>query len=142
MTKRFDIPRAYGSYEELLIDPDIEAPRVESNGSFYVQAPSPVVKGKRVGGGSLMPDNQQVEIFGTDGRIEFEIPFNPVADKPSKIWFCHGDQKEEIVFDSCDQYTIQGDLFSLAILNDTPVPTPLQDAVDNMIVIERLFNDD
>ena len=91
---------------------------------------------------TLMPDNQQVEIFGTNGRIEFEIPFNPVADKPSKIWLCHGDQKKEIVFDSCDQYTIQGDLFSLAILNDTPVPTPLQDAVDNMIVIERLFNDD
>ncbi len=89
---------------------------------------------------TLMPDNQQVEIFGTEGRIEFDIPFNPVADKPSKIWLCHGDQKEEILFDSCDQYTIQGDLFSLAILNDTPVPTPLQDAVDNMIVLERIIN--
>ena len=51
-------------------------------------------------------------------------------------------RKEEIVFDACDQYTIQGDLFSLAILNDTPVPTPLQDAVDNMIIIERLLNID
>jgi predicted dehydrogenase len=91
---------------------------------------------------TLMPDNQQVEIFGTEGSIEFEIPFNPLADKPAIIWLSHGDQKEEIVFDSCDQYTIQGDLFSLAILNDTPVPTPLQDAVDNMIVIERLFNGD
>ena len=67
---------------------------------------------------------------------------HPIADKPAKIWLCHGDQKEEIVFASCDQYTIQGDLFSLAILNDTPVPTPLEDAVNNMIVIERLFNGD
>jgi predicted dehydrogenase len=91
---------------------------------------------------TLMPDNQQVEIFGTEGSIEFEIPFNPTADEPAKILLSHGDRKEEIVFDSCDQYTIQGDLFSLAILNDTPVPTPLQDAVDNMIVIERLFNGD
>ncbi len=89
-----------------------------------------------------MPDNQQVEIFGTRGRIEFEIPFNPIADKPARIWLCHDDRKEEIVIDSCDQYTIQVDLFSLAILNDSPVPTPLQDAVDNMIVIERLMNSD
>jgi len=91
---------------------------------------------------TLMPDNQQVKAFGTEGSIEFEIPFNPTADQPAKIWLIHGDQKEEIVFDPCDQYTIQGDLFSLAILNDTPVPTPLQDAVDNMIVIEKLLNSD
>lgn len=91
---------------------------------------------------TLMPDNQQVEIFGSRGRIEFEIPFNPIADKPSKIWLYHDDRKEEIVFDGCNQYTIQGDLFSLAILNDSPAPTPLQDAVENMIVIERLMNSD
>jgi len=89
---------------------------------------------------TLMPDNQQVEIFGTKGRIELEIPFTPIADKPSKIWLYIEDEKEEIVLDSCDQYTIQGDLFSLAILNDSLVPTPLKDAVENMKVIERLFN--
>jgi predicted dehydrogenase len=91
---------------------------------------------------TLLPDMQQVEIFGSKGRIEFGLPFNPIADKPATIWLYHGDQKEEITFDSCDQYTIQGDLFSLAIINDTPVPTPLQDAVDNMIVIERIFSGD
>ena len=89
---------------------------------------------------TLMPDTQQVEIFGTKGSIEFELPFNPKADEPSRIWLCLDDRKEELVFESCDQYTIQGDLFSLAILNDTPVPTPLQDAVDNMLVIEGIFN--
>jgi predicted dehydrogenase len=91
---------------------------------------------------TLLPDMQQVEIFGSKGRIDFDLPFNPIADKPATIWLYHGDQKEEITFDSCDQYTIQGDLFSLAIINDTPVPTPLQDAVDNMIVIERIFSGD
>ena len=89
---------------------------------------------------TLMPDMQQAELFGSKGRIVFDLPFNPVADQPAKIWLCLGDRKEEIIFDSCDQYTIQGDLFSLAILHDTPVPTPLQDAVDNMIVIERIMN--
>jgi len=89
---------------------------------------------------TLMPDNQQVEIFGTKGSIEFELPFNPEADQVARIWLCQEDRKEAFVFESCDQYTIQGDLFSLAILNDTPVPTPLQDAVDNMLVIEGIFN--
>ena len=41
--------------------------------------------------------------------------------------------------DICDQYTIQGDLFSQAILNDTEAPTPLADAVENMRVLERLI---
>ena len=89
---------------------------------------------------TMMPDMQQVEVFGSRGRIVFDLPFNPLADEAAKIWLHRGGQKEEITFDPCDQYTIQADLFSLAILNDTPVPTPLQDAVDNMIVIERLFH--
>jgi predicted dehydrogenase len=40
--------------------------------------------------------------------------------------------------DVVDQYTIQGDLFSQAVLNDTEVPTPLEDAVANMKVIEAI----
>ena len=43
------------------------------------------------------------------------------------------------MLDICDQYTIQGDLFARAILDDTPVPTPIEDAVANMKVIEAIF---
>jgi predicted dehydrogenase len=82
---------------------------------------------------------QRVKIFGTEGRIEIEIPFNAPPDKPTRIWHQHGDKTEEIVIDTCDQYTIQGDLFSEAILNDTDVPTPLEDAVYNMRVIEAVI---
>lgn len=85
---------------------------------------------------------QRVNIFGTEGRIEIEIPFNAPPDKPTRLWHQtkqpSGDQIEEITFDICDQYTIQGDLFSLAILNDTPVPTPIEDAIANMRVIDAL----
>ncbi len=38
----------------------------------------------------------------------------------------------------CDQYTIQGDLMAKAIVDDTPVPTPLDDAVANMQIIDAL----
>jgi predicted dehydrogenase len=54
------------------------------------------------------------------------------------MWCQTQDQTEEISFPICDQYTIQGDLFSKAILNDTDVPTPLEDAVANMKVIDAL----
>ena len=39
----------------------------------------------------------------------------------------------------CDQYTIQGDLFSRAILEGTPVPIPLEDALGNARVIAAVF---
>jgi predicted dehydrogenase len=82
---------------------------------------------------------QRVNIFGEKGRIEIEIPFNATPDKPCKIWLQQGSEIEEIVFDICDQYTIQGDLFSLAVLNKTEVPTPLEDAVANMQVLDSII---
>ena len=82
---------------------------------------------------------QRVNIFGTAGRVEIEIPFNAPPDRPCKMWLQRGETVEEITFPICDQYTIQGDLMSQAILNDTPVPTPITDALANMRVIEAMF---
>ncbi len=81
---------------------------------------------------------QRANIFGDAGRIELEIPFNAPPDLPCRIWHETSAGVEEISFDICDQYTTQGDLFSLAVINDTPVYTPLDDAVANMKVIEAL----
>ena len=81
---------------------------------------------------------QRVHIFGDTGRIEIEIPFNAPPDRPCKIWHQHDDTTDEIVFDVCDQYTLQGDALARAILDDTPVPTPITDAVANMAVIEAI----
>lgn len=81
---------------------------------------------------------QRVNIFGTRGRIEIEIPVNAPPDQPCRLWCQTQDQTEEISFPICDQYTLQGDLFSKAILNDTDVPTPLEDAVANMKEIDAI----
>jgi predicted dehydrogenase len=81
---------------------------------------------------------QRVNIYGTEGRVEIEIPLNAPSNRPCRMWHQRGSEVEEIVLEVCDQYTIQGDLFSEAVLNDTPVPTPLEDAVANMQVIEAL----
>lgn len=86
---------------------------------------------------------QRVNIFGTERRIEIEIPFNAPSDRPCRLWVFNDDAwvtpAEEIVCDLSDQYTLQADAFARAVLEDTPVPTPLIDAVANMRVIERVF---
>lgn len=78
---------------------------------------------------------QRMHFIGTSGRIEIEIPFNAPNDWPCRILV--NDHIEEI--DICDQYTIQGDLFSKAVRGEAEVPVPLEDAVRNMAVIEALF---
>lgn len=81
---------------------------------------------------------QRVNILGASGRIEIEIPFNAPNDRPCRIWHHSLAGTEEITFEICDQYTIQADLFSEAVLNDTPVPTPLEDAIANMRVLDAI----
>ncbi len=85
----------------------------------------------------LVP-HQRVNIYGTRGRIEIEIPFNAPTDRPCRAWLDVDGTIEELRFETCDQYGIQADLFSRAILEDLPVPTPIGDAVANMRVIDAL----
>ncbi|HWF45540.1 MAG TPA: Gfo/Idh/MocA family oxidoreductase [Bryobacteraceae bacterium] len=87
---------------------------------------------------------QRVEVLGTRGRIEIEIPFNAPPDRPTRIFIDDGSElagrnarTEE--FPVCDQYTIQGDVFSQAVQEDLPVPVSLEDAVANMAVIDAVL---
>lgn len=82
--------------------------------------------------------HQRVNIFGAEGRLEIEIPFNAPSDRPCRLWLERGDTIEQIKIKAGDQYAIQCDQFAKAILEDTPVPTPLQDGVANMRVIDAL----
>jgi predicted dehydrogenase len=89
--------------------------------------------------GTQLATYQRVHIVGTVGRVEIEIPFNAPADRPQRIWVQTGGDIEEVVFAKCDQYQLQADNFAAAIQENLSVPTPLEDAVANMRVIERLF---
>jgi predicted dehydrogenase len=87
---------------------------------------------------------QRMHFFGPRGRIEIEIPFNAPPDRPCRVFIDNGSDLfgggvETREFDTCDQYTIQGDLFSRAIREGTEVSLPLEDSVRNMAVIEALF---
>ncbi len=79
---------------------------------------------------------QRTQIVGTGGRIDIEIPFNAPPDAPTRLWLFTGSGREETVFPLCDQYTLQADAFSVAVITDSSVPTPLSDAIDNMRVID------
>ena len=86
-----------------------------------------------------LSDFQQVNILGTSGRLELEIPFNAPIDKPVYVNLHTANGRQAFEVEACDQYTIQGDLFSQAILENKPVPTPLEDAIANMAAIDALF---
>jgi predicted dehydrogenase len=87
---------------------------------------------------------QRVQILGTRGRLEVQIPFNAPPDRPCRLLLdstgdLDGAGIETIDLEVCDQYTIQGDLFSKALLEGTDVPVPLEDAVKNMACIDAVF---
>ena len=78
---------------------------------------------------------QRMIFFGTEGRIEVLIPFNAPNDRPTQILL----DSETIEFPICDQYEIQGSLFSQALRENREQPIPLEDAIRNMKVIDAMF---
>ena len=86
-----------------------------------------------------LTNHQRVSIYGKFGSLEITNPFTPQPDESCKIILQADSERKEIIVAACDQYTIQGDLFSQAILNDTSVPTPLADGVANMRVIDGII---
>jgi len=88
---------------------------------------------------------QRIHFLGTSGRIELEIPVNAPDDRPTRLFIDSGSDLfgggiATETFPTCNQYTLQGDAFSKAVLEGTEVPVPLEDAIKNMAVIETLFH--
>ena len=100
--------------------------------------------------GTQIVPYQRMQLIGDRGRIETEIPVNAPPDKETRIYIQSGvpsgvrsggpagDIRTE-TFPPVDQYTVQGDAFSLAIAETGEVPVPLENALGNMAVIEALF---
>ncbi|MEP6729339.1 MAG: Gfo/Idh/MocA family oxidoreductase [bacterium] len=93
--------------------------------------------------GQLVP-YQRMQVFGTEGRIEIEIPFNAPADHECRIFVDDGSKfagaaAEIITLPAVDQYRLQGERFSEAIRGTGVVPVSLEDASGNMAVIDALF---
>jgi predicted dehydrogenase len=82
---------------------------------------------------------QRVQLFGTRGRVEVEVPVNAPPDRPTRILVADDAGVETREFPVCDQFTIQGDLFSRAVRERGEQPIPLEDALRNMAVIDAIF---
>jgi predicted dehydrogenase len=88
---------------------------------------------------------QRVHIHGTAGRVLVEIPFNIPPDRATRfLVYAGGDppvapgvEIHEVA--SADQYRIQAEEFSRAIRTGTAVPIPIEDAIANLRVLERVL---
>ena len=87
---------------------------------------------------------QRMQLHGTSGRIEVQIPFNAPNDRACRIFVDNGRElgdrsADAIDFPIVDQYTLQGDNFSAAVRGEGEVPVSIEDAIGNMAVIDALF---
>jgi predicted dehydrogenase len=137
-TSRFIFERAPARVSGLIErDPDMGVDRLTSMMLDYGS-------GHAVGTCSTqMVPFQQIHILGTTGRLELDIPFNAPPDGPCRIVQdsgadLFGGGRTVIDVPTCNQYTIQGDRFSRAIVDNEAVPLPLEDAVQNMACIDAV----
>jgi predicted dehydrogenase len=86
---------------------------------------------------------QRIQITGTKGRIEIEIPFNAPTDRPTRIFIddgsLHGGRSAQATeFPMLDQYQLQGEAFSQAVRGTEPLAYGLEDALLNMRLLDAL----
>ncbi|MDH3658888.1 MAG: Gfo/Idh/MocA family oxidoreductase [Alphaproteobacteria bacterium] len=87
---------------------------------------------------------QRMQILGTEGRIELDIPFTPLEHETSRLLITDGSQRgleaaEVITFEGVNQYTLQGDHFAAVVRGEAELAFALEDAVKNMAVIDALY---
>jgi len=87
---------------------------------------------------------QRLHFLGTRGRIEMEIPVNAPPDREARLLLDSGRDLfgggiVTETFPTCDQYTLQSDAFSKAVLEGGEVPVSIEDGVANMAVVDAIF---
>jgi predicted dehydrogenase len=87
---------------------------------------------------------QRVHIFGTKGRISITIPFNQPQDAPTVYLMSDGSSLSgldatRVTVAAADQYMLQAETFGRLIRTTKPNARLLNDATQNMRVIDALF---
>jgi predicted dehydrogenase len=87
---------------------------------------------------------QRVQLFGSAGRMEIQIPVNAPQDGPTNIFLDDGSSLSgggitTEVIAPCDQYRLQGEAFSRAIRGEIALPYGIADAIQNMRTVDALF---
>jgi predicted dehydrogenase len=84
---------------------------------------------------------QRVNVLGTKGRLEVEIPFNAPPDRPNR-YFVQGmdmTKVETVSLPVADQYQLQGEAFSRVVRGIEPLVHGVDDAIQNMRIIDAFF---
>jgi len=84
---------------------------------------------------------QRVQLVGTHGRVEIEMPFNPGEGQPTRYLVLAKGSTELRTVDlpGANQYALQCDAFARAMRDETPDAAALDDAATNLRVIEAVF---
>jgi len=86
---------------------------------------------------------QRVHVLGTAGHLEVKIPFNAPKERPCTVAQDRGsillDEITVHEYTVSDQYTLMGDDFARAVMEDTDVPVSLEDALLNTKVLVAIF---
>jgi predicted dehydrogenase len=84
---------------------------------------------------------QRVQILGTKGRIEIEIPFNAPPDQPNR-YFVQGMKMNEGYWRTLpvsDQYQRQAEAFGRVVRGQEKLDWGVADAIQNMKIIDAFF---
>lgn len=87
---------------------------------------------------------QCVQILGTQGRLEVQIPFNPTANKPTYLLLddgsnLDGSKIKKITIPACDHYQLECEAFNKAIRGKSKLEYSVDDAIANMKIIDAVF---
>ena len=87
---------------------------------------------------------QRVNILGTKGRLEVEIPYNAPQGGAMKLYLDDGSKlagavAKTIKLEKADQYQLQGEAFSRAVRGKQKLEFGLDDAILQMRVLDALF---
>jgi predicted dehydrogenase len=87
---------------------------------------------------------QRVQILGTSGRIEVEIPFNAPQGGAMKLYLDDGKKLADasaktIKLPKADQYQLEAEAFSRVVRGEEPPVFGLEDGIQQMKVLDALF---
>ena len=82
---------------------------------------------------------QRVEVIGDKGALAVILPFNAYPDLPLALEVKTSLGTRTVMAGPVDQYAAMFTAFGRALRSGAPAPTPVEDGIANMAVIDSLF---
>ena len=88
-----------------------------------------------------LPLRRYYEISGANGTLTVNYAYNPIGDRPNKIYHYGHDFEllDTVDLGALDSYTLMIQDFNIAVLEDGDLAFPPEDAIANMRVIDAIF---